>query len=60
VRSSEAKAGFHDARDRGWTAMFAGGLEIHDLPSDHWSMFDEPHVRRVAECLGECLRRAQI
>jgi amino acid adenylation domain-containing protein len=60
LRSKEAKAGVYDSADRGWTGMFAGGLEIHEVPGDHLSMLHEPHVRTLAECLNECLREPQL
>jgi thioesterase domain-containing protein/acyl carrier protein len=51
----------HDAdrfRSR-WQEWSTGSLEMHEIPGDHRSMFDEPHVRVLAETLMACLRRAQ-
>jgi hypothetical protein len=59
-RAREAKAGFYDAADRGWSGMFAGGLEIQHVPGDHLTMLDEPHARAVSERLTECLHKAQL
>ena len=35
----------------GWKNMALGGLAIHDVPGDHISMFEEPHVPILAETL---------
>lgn len=35
----------------GWQALAGGGLEIHDVPGDHISMFEEPNVRTLAGTL---------
>jgi thioesterase domain-containing protein/acyl carrier protein len=59
LRSNEGSAGMHDDADRGWTGIFAGGLEIQDIPGDHETMLQEPHVRKVAACLSKCLHEAQ-
>jgi len=33
----------------GWGSLFAGGLEIQDIPGNHFNMFTEPHVPVLAE-----------
>jgi amino acid adenylation domain-containing protein len=38
---------------------FASDVEIQEVPGDHDSMLDEPHVRILGERLVECLERAQ-
>ena len=60
LRAREAKAGFYDAADRGWSEIFDGGLEIHEIPGDHLTMLDESYVQEVAERLRECLQAAQL
>ena len=35
----------------GWEKLAGGGLEIHDVPGGHISMFEEPNVRTLAEKL---------
>jgi thioesterase domain-containing protein/acyl carrier protein len=37
--------------DIGWTELAKGGLDIHNIPGDHVSIFDEPSVRMTAEKL---------
>jgi thioesterase domain-containing protein len=41
----------------GWETHAGGGLEIHDVPGGHISMFEEPNVRTLAETLKAILRR---
>jgi thioesterase domain-containing protein len=60
LRAREAKAAFYDAADRGWNGLFTGGLEIHEIPGDHLTMLDEPHVQKVIERLRKCLQTAQL
>lgn len=43
----------------GWGNLAGGGLEIHDVPGDHFSLFEEPHVQVLAEKLRACLDEAQ-
>lgn len=60
LRARDAKAGFYDAADRGWSGMFAGGLEIHEISGDHLTMLNEINVHEVAQRLSECLHKAQL
>jgi len=39
----------------GWETLAGGGLEIHDVPGGHTSMFEEPNVRTLAETLKAIL-----
>ncbi len=39
----------------GWGRLAGGGLEIHDVPGDHESIFREPHIQVLAEKLSNCL-----
>lgn len=43
----------------GWGKVVEGGLEIHDVPGDHFSIFEEPYVQVLAEKLRSCLDEAQ-
>jgi hypothetical protein len=38
--------------------MALGGVEIHEVPGDHLSMFQEPHVQVLAEKLRACIDKA--
>jgi aspartate racemase len=46
------------ADDLGWGKLVTGVLEVHEVPGDHTNMFEEPHVRVVAEKLGACIDKA--
>jgi len=39
----------------GWEMFAGGGLDIHDVPGGHTSMFEEPNVRTLAETLKPIL-----
>jgi hypothetical protein len=39
----------------GWETLAGGGLEIHDVPGGHTSMFEEPNVGTLAETLKTVL-----
>lgn len=43
----------------GWGELAGGGLDIHDVPGNHDSMFREPHARVLAEKLRACIDRIQ-
>lgn len=43
----------------GWGELAAGGLEIHDIPSNHLGMLREPYVQVLGEKLRACIERAQ-
>ncbi|MBV9388117.1 MAG: amino acid adenylation domain-containing protein [Chroococcidiopsidaceae cyanobacterium CP_BM_ER_R8_30] len=43
----------------GWGRLIAGGLEIQDVPGDHISMLEEPHVNVLAHKLENCLDLSQ-
>jgi thioesterase domain-containing protein len=36
----------------------AAGLEVHDVPGDHYTMLEQPHVPVLATRLAACLARA--
>jgi amino acid adenylation domain-containing protein len=44
----------------GWGKLAAGGVEIHDVPSDHLGILKEPHVKVLAEKLKICLDKLQV
>jgi amino acid adenylation domain-containing protein len=41
----------------GWGAL-AGGVEVHEVSGDHFSMLREPHARALAERLRACVESA--
>ena len=42
-----------------WQRWSTEALEIHEIPGDHNSIFEEPHVRVLADRLIECVQRAR-
>ncbi|TLU70847.1 non-ribosomal peptide synthetase [Lichenicoccus roseus] len=43
----------------GWDDLAAGGIEVHPLPGDHFSMFREPGVTTMARIVDDLLRAAR-
>jgi thioesterase domain-containing protein len=43
----------------GWRQLATGGIKIHEIPGDHYSMFVPPNSRVLAEQLLACLEKAQ-
>jgi thioesterase domain-containing protein len=46
--------------DRGWSGIAKGGLEIHDIPGDHQTIFEPQYVEAVAKKLGACIQAAGV
>ncbi len=44
----------------GWGSLIAGGLEIHEVPGNHDTMWIQPHVQVLAQKLRICLQEAQL
>jgi amino acid adenylation domain-containing protein len=42
-------------RDLGWTPLAKGGLEVCDIPGDHWSVIREPYIFVLAEQIQKYL-----
>ncbi|MGZ3459032.1 MAG: alpha/beta fold hydrolase, partial [Archangium sp.] len=57
-RAAESPAGQATAPDRGFAALAAGGLDVEEVPGDHYSLLHQPHVRTLAERLAEHLERS--
>jgi hypothetical protein len=47
----------HDGKDEflGWGRLAKGGIEVHEVPSTHYNMVDEPAVMILSEMLRQCL-----
>jgi thioesterase domain-containing protein/SAM-dependent methyltransferase/acyl carrier protein len=39
----------------GWSNLATAGVDLHDIPGDHYSIVREPHVKTLAERLTICL-----
>ena len=44
----------------GWGGLIKGGLEIHEIPGDHISIFIDPDVETLARQMSACLAAAQL
>ncbi|HVR96470.1 MAG TPA: amino acid adenylation domain-containing protein, partial [Thermoanaerobaculia bacterium] len=42
--------------DLGWSRLSRGPVEAHELPGDHYTLLQQPHVRTLAALLRERLR----
>ncbi|MEG4217554.1 amino acid adenylation domain-containing protein [Microcoleus sp. Pol14C6] len=56
VESAEA---FGADLELGWGRVITGGIEVHEIPSDHLGMLKEPHVQILGEKLQAAVDRAQ-
>jgi FkbH-like protein len=43
----------------GWGEFAGGGVEVYDVPGHHLSMFEEPHVQKLAATLEVCIEKEQ-
>ena len=41
-----------------WTKVAGHGFEVHEIPGNHVTINEEPHVRVLAGLLSECLAKA--
>jgi amino acid adenylation domain-containing protein len=41
--------------EAGWRGLVLGGVEVYDVPGDHLTLLEEPHVRILAQALRDCL-----
>jgi aspartate racemase len=44
----------HD-KQKGWKVLAAGGVTVYNVPGDHLTIIEDPHVRFLAEKLKACL-----
>ena len=47
------------AHDLGWGEFVAGGVEVHVVPGDHYTMLQPPHVEVLASRLRLCLENVE-
>ena len=58
-RAAEQPPGAYADPYCGWSELVQGPFEVVDVPGDHVSLVEEPHVRVLAERLAEALQRAR-
>lgn len=58
-RAENPNDGYEFDSQLGWGGIAEGGVEIHDVPGEHETMFNDPHVRVLAERMKTCLEKAR-
>jgi len=59
-RVDEPHVDAYDYPEMGWHSLVSSAIEVHDIPGNHMTMFNEPQVHLVAQCLLKALRPAAI
>jgi amino acid adenylation domain-containing protein len=59
-RASKQVSGLMADRNLGWTGIFNGNLEVHEVPGHQQNLLLEPNVRRLAGELGQCLSQIEM
>ena len=60
IRAENPNDGFEFDSKLGWGGLATDGIEIHDVPGEHETMFHEPHVYALAETLRNCIEKARL
>ncbi|WP_333299216.1 AMP-binding protein [Microcoleus sp. AT13-A6] len=50
---------FDPMQPNGWNSWVAGGIEVHKVPGNHMTLWQEPHVQILAEKMNACLEQAE-
>ncbi len=58
--SKNAWTAFAIDESYGWKPFVRGGVEVHEVPGDHSSMCEEPHVKALAAKMRECIARLPV
>ena len=55
-----SKQQYYRIRDEqlGWGRRTLGGVAVHFIPGDHFTIFREPHVQALAQNLSDCIQKA--
>jgi aspartate racemase len=56
-RAQERPVESFPSPDRGWGELASAGVEIIDVPGNHLTMLERPHVQALAEAIQHCLDR---
>jgi amino acid adenylation domain-containing protein len=59
-RASDQPPEYEAEPDLGWSAVAQGGIEVHNVPGNHWTLFSDEKTLlvlagKVAECIRSCL-----
>ena len=44
---------------KGWGELAAGGVRVIDVPGDHYTIVEKPHVEALALRIRDCIGEAQ-
>lgn len=50
---------FYDDVTLGWRDLVAGGVEVHTVPGNHATLFQEPYIQAVAATLKACIENVE-
>ncbi|HWB61497.1 MAG TPA: hypothetical protein VG733_18590, partial [Chthoniobacteraceae bacterium] len=59
VRAENPNDGFEFDSELGWGGLAVDGIEIHDVPGEHETIFHEPNVRVLAATMKACIEKAR-
>ncbi len=59
IRVENPNDGFEFDSELGWGGLAADGIEVHDVPGEHETIFHEPHVRILAATMKDCIEKAR-
>jgi len=60
IRAENPNDGFEFDSELGWGGLAADGIEIFDVPGEHETMFQEPHVQTLARTMKTCIANARL
>jgi thioesterase domain-containing protein len=46
--------------DNGWGPIFLGGIDVLEIPGDHWEVLSEPGIDVLAKSISDCLSRLEV
>ena len=59
IRAENPNDGFEFDSELGWGGLAADGIEIHDVPGEHETIFHDPHVQILAATMRDCIEKAR-
>jgi thioesterase domain-containing protein len=59
IRAKDQLRMFEIDKKLGWGKLARGGVEVHFVPGDHYTMFNRPNVKLLAEKLASCIKDAK-
>ena len=59
IRAENPNDGFEFDSELGWGGLAADGIEVHDVPGEHETIFHEPHVQILAATMKDCIEKAR-